>query len=188
MTTPLGLVASLRLAARLRLLGLLAVAVVITSACAGPNHATFPPLGSTPGPAGDTTAAVTHQVIGALAAVGLQAAVTDRAFRPPEGPLLAAAPRTVIQVALPDDPAHGFIVVYSLRDPQAALAAATDMAAYISTGPGGIQFVHESHFVIRVVGSTVVFYSWSPGNAPDARTHLIEDALSTVGESVAVPA
>jgi hypothetical protein len=174
--------------ARLRLLGLLVSVVAVATGCTGTAHATFPPLGSTPGPAGNTTAAAANQVIGALAAVGLQAALTNRPYRPPEGPLLAAAPRTVLQVALPDDPGHGFIVVYSLIDAPGAEAAASDMAAYVSTGNGHIQFVANSHFVLRVIGSAVVFFAWSPDNAPDASTHLIEDALSSLGDPVPVPA
>ena len=173
---------------RLRLAGLLALAIAFATGCTGTAHATFPPIGSTPGPAGDTTAAATNQVIGALATVGLQAAVTNHAYRPPEGPLLAAAPRTVLQVTLPDDPSHGYIVVYSLIDTQTAQAAASDMGVYIASGVGHIQFIANSRFVLRVIGSAVVFFTWSPDNAPDGRTHLIEDALATVGESVAIPA
>jgi hypothetical protein len=163
-----------------------ALVLAVAAGCAGPNHATFPPLGSTPRPAGDVTGPTTQEVIGALAAVGLQAAVTIRPFRPAEGPLLAAAPRSVLQVALPDDPDHGFIVIYALADPATALAAAIDTAAYIATGPGKIQFVAGSHFVLRVEGSTVIFFTWSPDNAPDAHTHLIEDALGQVGTGVQV--
>lgn len=164
-----------------------ALAVVILAGCAGPNHATFPPLGSTPGPAGDTTGQTIQQVVGALAAAGLQAGPTLRPFRPPEGPLLAGAPRSVLQVSLPDDPDHGFIVIYALADPATALTAAMDTAAYVATGPGKIQFVAGSHFVLRVVGSTVIFFTWSPDNAPDSRTHLIEDTLGRLGTEVQVP-
>ena len=42
-----------------------------------------------------------------------------------------------------------------------------------------------SHFVIRTVDTTVIFFTWSPGGSPDQRTHLIEDALNTIG--IAVP-
>lgn len=171
----------------LRPLALVVLVMAVAAGCVPPTTATFPPLGSTPGPAGDATGATTQQVIGALAASGLQAAVTIRPFRPPEGPLLAAAPRSVLQVALTDDPDHGFIVIYALADPATALAAATDTATYVASNLGNVQFVPGSHFVLRVVGSTVVFFTWSPGNAPDARTHLIEDALGQIGTGVQVP-
>lgn len=174
-----------------RSLGSVATVIALVGAfaagCAATNHATFPPLGSTPGPVGDATGGAAQQVIGALAAAGLQAEVTIRPFRPPEGPLLAAAPRSVLQVTLADDPDHGFIVIYALPDNPTALVAATDTAAYVATGPGKIQFVAGSHFVLRVVGANVIFFTWSPDNAPDSHTHLIEDALGQVGTGVAVP-
>ncbi|HEY2888892.1 MAG TPA: hypothetical protein VGJ17_09765, partial [Candidatus Limnocylindrales bacterium] len=80
-------------------LALLAAALALFAGCAGPNRATFPALGSTPAPVGAATGDTVEQVLGALASVGLQATVTLRPFRPAEGPLLAAAPRSVLQVA-----------------------------------------------------------------------------------------
>lgn len=173
---------------RRRLLALLAVASLAASACAGTTRTTFPPLGSSPAPVGDATAATIRQVTGALAAVGLQAAEANRLYRPPEGPLLAAAPRSVMQVTLPDDPAHGFIVIYALASDAAAEAAAGDQAGYIASGPGRVQFTTDAHFVVRVLDSTVVFFWWSPGAALDARTKDIEAALATVGAAVEVTA
>jgi hypothetical protein len=153
--------------------------------CAG-TRATYPPLGSTPAPAGDATATTSQAVIGALGAAGLQASVAARPYRPPEGALLAAAPRTVLQAALPDDPGHGFIVIYALPSGPEALAAADDQAAYIASGVGRVNFSPDAHFVLRVVGSTVVFSWWSPGAALDPRAQSIEDALATVGDAVPV--
>ena len=171
-----------------RLVASVALLGALVAACGGASRTTFPPLGFTPGPVGDTTEATAQQVIAAVAASGLQASATLRPYRPPEGPILAAAPRSVLQVQLPDDPDHGFVVIYALKDSATALTAATDMAAYLasSTG-GGALLVHGSHVVLRVVGSNVVFFAWSPDNAPDTRTHLIEDALGTLGTGVALP-
>ena len=151
----------------------------------GASGPTFPPAGSTPGPPGDATAATKQQVIGALGAAGLQAVDTARPYRPPEGALMTGAARSVLQATLPDDPDHGYIVIYSLGSAVAAESAAFDQARYIASGPGAIQFPPGSHFVLRIVGSTVIFFTWNPGSAPDTRTHLIEDALNTLG--VAVP-
>ena len=166
---------------------LLVGALLVTTACSGRPRTTFPPLGSSPAPVGDATAATRGQVIAALAAAGLQAAETNRAHRPPEGPLLAAAPRSVLQATLPDDPSHGFIVIYALPSGAAAQTAAADHAAYIASGIGRVNFAFDSRFVLRVVGSTVVFFHWSPGAALDDRTRLIEDALRTVGDEVQIP-
>lgn len=173
--------------ARLILASLVALVALVAAGCAGPVRTTFPPAGQTPAAAGDATAAAKQQVIGALAAVGLQAADALRPYRPPEGPLLAAAPRSVLQVTLPEDPSDGFLVIYAFPSEAAAQAAATDAAAYIASGPGRVQFPLDAHFVIRVVDSTVVFFDWSPGTSPDARTKSIEDALTTLGTGVPVP-
>ena len=170
-----------------RLALLMVLAMLVATACAGRPRNTFPPLGSSPAPVGEATAATRARIITALAAVGLQTIDANRAHRPSEGPLLAAAPRSVLQATLPDDPGHGFIVIYAL--PSAALAevAANDHAAYISSGIGRVNFPLDSRFVLRVAGSTVVFFSWSPGAALDDRTRLIEDALLAVGTEVQIP-
>jgi hypothetical protein len=153
--------------------------------CSAPAGPTFPPAGSTPGAAGDATAVTKQQIIGALGAVGLQAVDATRPYRPPEGALLTGAARSVLQATLPEDPDHGYIVIYSLGSAVAAESAAFNQASYIASGPGAIQFIPGSHFVLRTVDSTVIFFTWSPGSSPDPRTHLIEDALNTLG--VAVP-
>lgn len=174
-------------ATRLGLGALLVLAILVSAGCAAGTRTTFPPLGSTPGAVGDATAATERQVVDALAAAGLQAVEANRTYRPPEGPLLAAASRSVIQATLPDDPGRGFIVIYALSSAAAAAAAARDHAAYISSPIGRINFPTDSRFVVRVVGSTVIFFHWSPGAATDGRTQLIQDALETVGVEVQVP-
>jgi hypothetical protein len=173
---------------RARLAALVAALAIAAGGCAGTPRTTFPPTGSTPQPAGDATAATIRDVVGALAAAGLPASESLRAYRPPEGPLLAAAPRTVLQATLPDDPSHGFVVIYALPTEALADAAARDMAAYIASNPGRVQFTPDAHFVLRVVRSTVVFFWWSPGASTDQRTHLIEEALATLGTAVQVAA
>jgi len=173
---------------RLAAAGALVVALLV-GGCA-PVYvpkSTYPPIGSTPLPAGDTTNATTNAVIGALAAAGLQATVTTRPFRPPEGPLLTAAPRTVVQVTLPDDPDHGFIVIYALDSPNAALAAASDHATWVAAPVGKINFAPGTRFELHVLGSNVILFSWLPGSSPDPRLDQVGPALQTVGTAVDVP-
>lgn len=167
----------------------LGLALTLALAACGPAtpRSTFPPIGTTPQPAGDATAATKQQVIGALSAAGLQAADAVRAYRPPEGPLLSAAPRSVLQVALPDDPTHGYIMVYSLSSPADAAAAANDHASYISSNLGKVQFPPGTQFILRTVGSTVVFFHWSPNNSPDERTAEAARVLGSIGSAVEVP-
>ena len=165
-------------------------AVVFAAALAAcvTTRSSFPPQGSSPKPAGDSTAATVAQVIGALRTQGIPSVESTRPYRPAEGALLAAAPRSLVQATLPEDPDHGFIVVYAFDSPAAAQAAAEDGAGYLAAGIGGaIQNPPGTEYVLRVVGSNVVFFSWLPGNSPDPRTATIPTALATLGTAVQVP-
>ena len=139
----------------------------------------------TPGTGGDPASATKALVIGALGGVGLQAVDATKPYRPAETPSLIGAPRSVIQVQLPDDPDHGYIVIYSLGSAVTAEKVAFDQAAFVASPAGGIQFPPGSQFAIRIVDTTVIFFTWSPSASADSRTHLIEDAVDTLG--IAVP-
>ncbi|HUQ44946.1 MAG TPA: hypothetical protein VM451_11145 [Candidatus Limnocylindria bacterium] len=152
------------------------------------TRSSFPPPGSSPEPAGDSTAATVAQVIGALRIQSVPAVESTRPYRPAEGALLAAAPRSLVQATLPEDPDHGFIVVYAFDSPVAAQAAAQDGAGYLAAGiGGGIQNPPGTEYVLRVVGSNVVYFSWLPASSPDPRTASIATALATLGTGVQVP-
>jgi hypothetical protein len=167
------------------------VAIVVIAALVGgsnpPGGATFPPAGATTGTAGGAAAVTRAEVVRALAAQGLQVEDATRPFRPAEAPAVATAPRIVVRAILADDPDHGLIVVYELSSPQAASAAAAEQATYIASGVGRVQFPNDARFVLRVVGSTVVFFSWSPAGSPDPRTAAIATALETLGLAVTIP-
>jgi hypothetical protein len=163
----------------------LAVAILASAAitaCASEPRTTYGPPG---GPAGALTDATESVVIAALGGVGLAAAEAQLPYRPSEGALLANAPRTVLQVTLPEDPTNAFIVIYSLLSPQAADAAAAGQAELISSNRGG-AFPNTSRFSRRVVGSTVVFFTWIPETVIDPREALIEEALLSVGSEVPI--
>ena len=174
---------------RLRFAVVAGLAALLVAGCRLPSgdQATFPPVGTTPAPAGASTAGARAQVAAALSVEGLQVVDAVAAYRPPEGAIFAAAPRTVLQVVLADDPTHGYIVLYSLDTPAAARAAAEDQATYIASGPGHVLFVTGSQFSLRVLGSVAIFFTWSPDNSPDAHTPSIALALSQVGDEVAIP-
>ena len=166
------------------------VVAAIVSACGVTNGTpipTFPPasFGS-----GTTTAAALETrrlVTVALSAEGLLAEAPPVVYRPAESPALAQAPRLVIQANLPDDPQHGHIVIYEFRDATTADGAAREQAAYVASGIGFVQFPPDSSFVIRTVGATVIFFTWSPSNSPDSRTPKIAAALETVGTGIPIP-
>ena len=107
--------------------------------------------------------------------------------RPAEAPLLAAAPRAVYQVILPQDPDKGYILVYEFPDPTRAAAAATEQQAWLATGPGRVQRPQGTVTIIRQVGSTVVYYDWLPGASQDPSAAGIQTALETLGTGFPVP-
>lgn len=108
-------------------------------------------------------------------------------FRPVEDLTFTTTPRALYQVILPDAPAEGFIVVYEFPDPTTAATAATDQAAYLATGPARVQSPFGTRYVIRLVGATVVLYSWLPDGVVDKRQPDIQPALETLGVGVPVP-
>ena len=176
----------------LAIAGLAVLALVVVAALAGgvatpPGAPTFPPAGATAGPAGGSAAATSSDLVRAIAARGLQSEPATRPYRPAEAPQFATAPRVVLQVLLPDDPDHGLVVVYEFLGPAVARAAAQEQAAYVASGIGRVQFPPDTRFVVRVVGSTAVFFSWSPANSPDVRIESIAAALESVGSGVPIP-
>ena len=171
--------------ALLVILGLLAGIGIIVVQTLG--LATAPPTARTPSPAGGAAGATADQVVGVLGSASLQAAPAQRPYRPPETTALAAAPRQVLQVTLPDDPQHGYVVVYELPSDSAALDAGREFAAFLGSGVGRVQFPIDTRFTVRRLGSTLVFFHWSPSNWPDPRSGDIQAALDTIGEGIAVP-
>ena len=174
-------------------LGALTVLVVLAvTACAGPGSG---PGGAVVVPASigpDRT--VSPVVLGTRSE--LARALGDRSViledvatpvRPAEGPILSYAPRIAYRAQLPADPGTGTIVVYELADAAAADAAAADQAAYLASGPGRVQYPNAARHVIRVLGSTVIFYTWIPESAEDPLAPEVAAALATIGTGVEVP-
>jgi len=169
------------------LLGLLAL-VGVLAACTVTAGPTYPPVGTTPPPAGAATDSARAQLASALGVEGIQLTDPSTPYRPPEGAIFAAAPRTVVQAVLPDDPTGGYLVLYAFGTPQQALAGAQDQAAYVASVPGKAQFIAGTAFEIRTLGNVAIFFAWRPDAAPDAREASIPLALSTIGNEVPVPA
>jgi hypothetical protein len=126
-------------------------------------------------------------VADALGRDGLTLQDATQPFRPPESPSMVSASRGIFQVVLPDDPTHGYLVIYAFRDAATAAAAARDQAAYIGSGPGRIQFQPDTQSLIRQVDTTVIVYSWSPANSTDSHAASIASDLATVGIEVPIP-
>jgi len=128
-----------------------------------------------------------RQIAAALAVDGLQLQDATRPFQPPEPLAVAIAPRGVFQVVLPNDPNHGYIVVYEFRDTATAALAGRALATFVGSGAGQVEFPPDTQHVIRQLGTTIIAYSWSPANSTDARAPEIITDLSTVGIAIPVP-
>ncbi len=178
---------SVAVAVAWRRLVLVTVAALALVGCRA--AATRPPEpASTPRPTISPAVAATRvQLDGALRARGLVVEPTELTVRPGEPPSFAGVPRTAFRAILPDDPAGGLIVVYELPDAGAAAAAATELATHVTSGPGRVQYPPDVRFVLRQVGSTLVFYPWSPGSSLDPRTADVAAAVATVGTEVPIP-
>jgi len=168
--------------------GLLLVFAMLTVAgCAASGPAPSAPIAGVPdvstgpGPVSPAVTATRGELVRALGTQNLVLADSQSPVRPPESPLLAAAPRAVYQVTLPKDPDKGFIVVYEFPDATLAAAAAAQQQAYLATGPGRVQSPQGTVNVIRALGPTVIFYDWLPGAAQDPSAPGIQQALETIG-------
>lgn len=162
----------------------------IVAACAGAPGPATTMIPASIGPSRTVSPAVAltrGDLERALGEHGLALQDVQTPFRPPEGTQLSVAPRAVYQVVLPQDPDGGFLVVYELADPDHAHQAAEEQATYLGTGYGRVQSSLDAVDVIRVVGSTVILYTWVPGSSPDPKTAEIQAALETLGLGVDVP-
>jgi hypothetical protein len=170
-------------------LAALAALAMLVVACGTGSTGSRAPQGTT-APRPTVTAAVAAtlaELTRVLGANRLQVVVPQVPYRPGEARELAAAPRAVVQVILPDDPTHGYISVYDFPTDAAAREAADAQATYVASGPGRVQFPPDTRFTIRQLASTVVFYAWSPGSTTDELAPEIEPVLRTIGTEVPVP-
>jgi hypothetical protein len=176
------------MAARLTLLAPIVLAV---AACAPSGAAVITPAPvATAGPtrtAGPVVAQTRAELVRVLGGRNLVLQDSAAPFRPPEDARFTITPRALYQVILPQAPQEGFIVVYEFPDPTTAAEAATAEAAYLATGPAKVQSAFGARHIIRLVGQTVVMYSWVPNGVEDPLQRDIQPALETLGTGVPVP-
>lgn len=170
----------------------LALAALLVVGCAGSAGEVATSAGPvvTEGPTrtvGPAVAQTRSELVQALGTKNLVLQDSEAQFRPPEDPTFTTTPRALYQVILPKAPQEGFIVVYEFADPAAAAQAAAAQAAYLATGPAKVQSPFGARHIIRLVGPTVVEYSWVPAGAEDPLQPDIQTALETLGTGVQVP-
>jgi hypothetical protein len=172
-------------------LTLLAPIVLALAACAPNGAAVITPAPvTTAGPtrtAGPVVAQTRAELVRVLGGRNLILQDSAAPFRPPEDARFTVTPRALYQVILPQAPQEGFIVVYEFPDPTTAAEAATSQAAYLATGPAKVQSAFGARHIIRLVGQTVVMYSWVPNGVEDPSQPDIQTALESLGTGVPVP-
>lgn len=170
---------------------IVAMVALALAACApggGVTVTSFPPGSIGPTRTAGAAAGQTRtELVRALGERNLVLQDTQAPFRPPEDTTFTMTPRALYQVILPEAPSEGFIVVYEFADPTAAAEAAAAQAQYLATGPARVQSAFGARHVIRIVGSTVVLYTWVPEGATDELQTRIQPALETLGIGVLIP-
>lgn len=172
------------------ILAVAAAALVAGCAPSGTPVVTPRPAVATGGPTrtvGPVVAQTRADLVSVLGERNLVLRDSSAQFRPPEDATFTTTPRALYQVILPQAPEEGFIVVYEFTDPTTAAEAAAAQAAYLATGPAKVQSAFGARHIIRLVGTTVVMYSWVPEGARDPMQPDIQAALETLGTGVPVP-
>lgn len=175
-----------------RRIALALAAALLLAGCAGSTGDVAPsaaPL-QTEGPTrtvGPAVAQTRTELVQALGTKNLVLQDSQAEFRPPEDATFTTTPRALYQVILPKAPQEGFIVVYEFADPTAAAEAAAEQAAYLATGPAKVQSPFGARHIIRLVGPTVLLYTWVPAGVEDPLQPDIQTALETLGTGVQVP-
>ena len=130
----------------------------------------------------------THDLVAkALGDASFQVVDPQTPYRPGESPGLINVPRRVVQAVLPSDPDKGYVVIYELPTAGDADRVGKDFAAYLGSGTGAVQYPRDAQFVLRRVGQTLVFFSWSPLVSPDPEMARLAATIDTIGEPVVRP-
>lgn len=106
---------------------------------------------------------------------------------PPESPELQGHLGASYEAIVAGQPTGGAIAIYELPDPSAAYAAGLAQATWLGSGPGAVQFVPGTKHLVRLVGNTLVTYSWSPPTEGDPAEQQVAELLLTVGREIPVP-
>jgi hypothetical protein len=140
-----------------------------------------PAPAATLAPTGQAAERTWNQVSQALQAQRFQVQEPKNPFRPGETAELLQVPRRLLQAVLPDSPNDGYVVIYELPTNNDADRAGRDLASYVASGPGAVQYPRDTRFVIQRVGQTVVFFSYSPEANPDPELPRIAAVLEGLG-------
>ncbi len=167
-------IGSLVVGAALVALTLLGVGVGIGGPAAAPTVA----------PAGPAAMRTRDLVAKTLEDASFQVQDPQTRYTPGESASLVNVPRLLLQAVLPTDPSHGYIVIYELPSASEAASVGSDFRSYLASGTGAIQYPRDARFVLQRVGSTLVFFTWSPSVSPDPDVARLAATLETIGTTV----
>jgi hypothetical protein len=166
-------------------LGILAGVVVIVLQVVGVGvGVVVPGVDTSPAPAGSAAALTHDRVVLALENASFQVQDPNTAFRTGETATLLGTPRRLLQVVVPSDPQHGYIVIYEFPDATAADAAGQEFWAYLHSGPGAIAYPQDAQFVLRRMDATLIFFPWSPTVSPDPAVARVASVLEGLGNPI----
>ncbi len=162
--------------------GILAGLVIVLLEVVGVGvNVVTPGVDTSPASAGSAAALTRDRVALALQNASFVVQDPNTPFRTGETPTLLGTPRLLLQAVIPSDPSHGFIVIYEFTDADAADAAGREFWTYLHTGPGAVAYPQDEQFVLRRVGSTLVFFPWSPTVSPDPAVARLASVLAALG-------
>jgi hypothetical protein len=179
-----------RTARRLRLAAICLASLTLVVACGHGFEAGG--LGTVPGAetprasAGTIEAGTVAALRQALSIGHLDLEPATRPYQPAQPAGLISVPRAAYQVRL-SDPEGGVLLVYTFADPDAARGGAQELADYLSSSPGKINFAGDTLFHVAHLGSTVILTWFSPSQSADPEAARgAFDLVSTVGAEVPV--
>jgi len=163
-------------------LGILAGLVIILLEVFGVGvGVVVPGVNTSPVPAGSAAALTHDRVALALGDASFQVQDPNVGFRTGETATLLGTPRRLLQAIIPADPTHGFVVIYEFADANAADAAGREFMTYLHSGTGAIGYPADAQFVLRRMGSTLIFFPWSPAVSPDPQVARLASVLAGLG-------
>jgi hypothetical protein len=122
----------------------------------------------------------------ALAEAGFRLEQSPMEYRPAEPEGIHRVPRAVHRVGL-NDPNAGWVLIYDLRQSEAAAQAGRDFATYLGSGFGQTNYPFDAQFTLNQIGGALVFSWWSRERSPDPdAAEAAFEAIKVVGQPIEV--
>jgi hypothetical protein len=173
-----------------RIVALCAAVILGAVACTSPDRPSVQAEAlALPSPLRSPTAAIAatiEQLQNAVLPVPSRLVDPVAPYRPSEPESLLQVPRVVLRADVAD-PQDGHVLIYGADGASEAADYADDLAAYLGSGFGQVNFPVDAQFSVAVVGDTVVF-TWRSrrGSSDPDLAVAVYDAIASVGRPVEV--